>query len=251
MILLYKQIKQGEVGMVSRALAFSTVLALIPFVAVTLAVFQMIGGLEALLPVVQGLFFRYFREALGNEVTNMLKMTILKINPRALGTTAAAFLVFTSFRLLQDMEYGINRMWKSNPSRPHFNRLGIVSFLMVLIPVLLAIYAGVRSVDLLKPLFRSYRDWVDGIVAVSGLFIIYKILPEARVQSKKALLGAFLSGLGLFTLEKSFTYITKTFFAVNKIYGSLATIPLFLIYILIVWYIILIGAAFVAYLHKG
>jgi membrane protein len=251
MIQLYKHIKQGEVRIVASALAYSTVLSLIPFLAVTLAVFQMIGGLETLLPMIQGLFFRYFREALGNEVTDMLKMTILKVNPKALGTTAAFFLVFTSFRMLQDMEYGINRMWKVKPSRPAFNRLGIVGALMVLIPVLLAIYAGIRSVDVLKPVFRVYRSWVDGIVGVVGLFIIYKILPEARVQTKKALIGAFASGLGLFALEKSFTWVTKSFFGINKIYGSLATIPLFLIYILIVWYIILIGAAFVAYLHKS
>ncbi len=250
MILLYKQIKQGEIGMVARSLAFSTVLALVPFVAVVIAVFKMVGGLETMLPMVQGLFFRYFRQALGNDVTNMLKFTILKLNASALGTTAAAFLVFTSFRLLQDMEYGINRMWKANPTRPTFNRLGIAGSMMLLIPVLLAIYAGLRSVDMFKPIFRSYRDWVDGIVAISGLFIIYKILPETRVNTKKALMGALVSGLGLFILEKSFLWVTKTFFMVSKIYGSVATIPLFLIYILIVWYIILTGAAFVAYLHK-
>ena len=80
--------------------------------------------------------------------------------------------------------------------------------------------------------------------------MIYKILPEVRVQTKKALIGALVSCLGLIALKKSFSWITKSFIGINKIYGSLATIPLFLLYVLIVWYIILIGAAFVAYLHK-
>jgi membrane protein len=251
MIQLYKQIKQGEIRLVAGALAFSTVLSLIPFLAVTLSVFQLIGGLEFLVPKIQGLFLRYFREALGNEVTQIMKLILGKINPRALGTTAAAFLVFTSFGLLQDMEYGINRMWKKNPSRRLFSRFGISLILMLLIPVLLAIYAGVRSIDLFKPIFSHYRDWADGIVAISGLFMIYKILPEARVQVKKALSGAVLSGVGLIVLEKSFAYFTQSFFNMSKIYGSLATIPLFLLYILLVWYIILVGAAFVAYLHQS
>ena len=186
MIQLYKQLKQSEIRLVAGALAFSTVLALIPFLGLTLSIFQLIGGLEFLVPKIQGLFFRYFREALGNEVTQIIKITLIKINPKALGTTAATFLIVTSFRLLQDMEYGINRMWKAKPSRPHFNRLGIVSFLMLLIPLLLAVYAGIRSVDAFKPIFRSNRDIVDGVVAISGLFLIFKIIPESRVYSKKA-----------------------------------------------------------------
>jgi membrane protein len=250
MIQLYRQIKQGEIRLVAGSLAFSTVLSLIPFLAVTLSVFQLIGGLEFLVPKIQGLFFRYFREALGNEVTQIMKVILTKINPRALGTTAAAFLVFTSFRLLQDMEYGINRMWKANPSRRLFNRFGISLVLMLLIPVLLAVYAGVRSVEMFKPIFKNYRDWADGLVAISGLFMIYKILPEAKVLTGKALFGALFSGVGLIILEKSFAYFTKSFFGISKIYGSLATIPLFLLYLLAVWYIILFGAALVAYLHK-
>lgn len=250
MIQLYKQIKQSEIRLVAGSLAFSTVLSLIPFLAVTLSVFQLIGGLEFLVPKIQGLFFRYFREALGNEVTQIMKLILSKVNPRALGTTAAAFLVFTSFRLLQDMEYGINRMWKANPSRRLFNRFGISLVLMLLIPVLLAIYAGVRSIEVFRPIFKNYRDWADGLVAISGLFMIYKILPEARVKTSKAFYGALLSGVGLIILEKSFSWVTKSFIGFSKIYGSLATVPLFLLYVLAVWYIVLLGAATVAYLHK-
>ena len=250
MIQLYKQIRQSQMGLVASALAFSTVLALVPFLGLTLSVFQMVGGLEFLVPKIQGLFFRYFREALGNEITQMIKLTILKINPKTLGSTAAAFLLFTSFRLLQDMEYGINRMWKAQPSRPQFNRFGIVTFLMLLIPLLLAVYAGVRSVEVLKPFLRSKRDILDALVAISGLFIIYKILPEAKVKAKKAFYGALIAGISLIILEKSFAFFTKSFVAINKFYGSLAMIPIFLIYILICWYIILTGAAFVAYMHR-
>lgn len=250
MISFYRQVRQSNLRMVAGALAFSTVLALIPFLGLTLSVFQMIGGLEFLVPKIQGLFLRYFREALGNEVTQIIKMTLLKINPKTLGTTAAAFLIFTSFRLLQDMEYGINRMWKATPTRSHFGQLGIVTFLMLAIPLLLAVYAGVRSVELLKPILGSNRDIIDSLVAIAGLFLIYKVLPEGKVQTKKAFYGAVLSGICLIILEKTFAYFTKSFMGINKIYGSLAMIPLFLIFILTVWYIILLGAAFVASLHK-
>ncbi len=250
MKLLYHQIRHSNIRLVAGALAFSTVLALIPFLGLTLSVFQSIGGLEFLVPKIQSLFFRYFREALGNDVTGMIKVTLMKINPKTLGTTAAAFLFFTSYGLLRDMEYGINRMWNPQPSRPHFKRLGILTFLMLMIPILLAVYAGVRSVDMLKPFLKSKRDILDGLVVISALYLMYKILPEGKVQPKKAFMGALLSGMGLIFLQKTFAYFTKSFIGISKIYGSLAMIPLFLIFILVLWYIILLGAAFVAYLHK-
>jgi len=250
MVQLYRQIKESDIRLVAGSLAFSTVLSLIPFLAVTLAVFQMIGGLEFLVPKVQSLFFRHFREALGVEVLEFVRSILARINPKALGTTAALLLVFTSFRLLQDIEYGINRMWKRNPTRPLHKRMAVAWVLMLIIPILLAVYAGFRSVELLKPLFKHYRDWSDGLVVTLGVFVIYKFVPEVKVKTQKAALGAIAAGLGLIILEKSFKILTKSFFDLSKLYGSVATIPLFLIYILFVWYIILLGAAFVASLHK-
>lgn len=246
-----KRLKEGEIRLVAGSLAFSTVLAIIPFLAVTLAVFQSIGGLEFLVPKIQSFFFRYFREALGNEFLITIRSVLRRINPKTLGTTAALLLVFTSFRLLQDIEYGINRMWKQRPSRPLHKRFAVAWILMLIIPVLLAIYAGFRSMETFKHLFRHYRDWSDGVVAIFFIFFIYKFVPEAKVRTGVAFLGALLSGIGLMALQKSFAALTKSFFLVSKLYGSVATIPLFLIFILIVWYIILIGAAFVASVHKS
>lgn len=249
MTAFFRRLREGEIRLVAGSLAYSTVLALIPFLAVTLAVFQSVGGLEFLVPKIQSFFFRYFHEALGAEFLTFVRSLLRRINPKTLGTTAALVLVFTSFRLLQDIEYGINRMWKQRPLRPLHKRFAVAWVLMLIIPVLLAIYAGFRSVESLKPLFRHYRDWADGIVAVLFIFFIYKFVPEAKVRAGIAFLGALLSGISLIALQKSFAAVTKSFFLVSKLYGSVATIPLFLIFILIVWYIILIGAAFVASKH--
>lgn len=246
----FKKLKEHELRLVAGALAFSTVLALIPFLALTITFFKSFGGLEFLVPKIQGLFFRYFREAFGLEILGYIKLTLAKIKPAQLGPAAALFLIFTSFRLLQDMEYGINRMWQKTPS-PLYRRMLMAWVFMVIIPVLLAAYAVLRSLETFQPLFKSYRSLSDGVLLILGLFSIYKILPVPKVKTQKALIGALLSGAALFILQKSFTYIFKTFFVINKIYGSLAALPLFLIYVLFIWYIVLIGAAFVASLHRS
>jgi membrane protein len=247
---LYRRLKENELRLVAAALAFSTLLSMIPFLALTFAFFQTFADFENFVPKVQGLFFRYFREAFGNEVVAYLKLILGQIKPQTLGTAAALFLIFTSTRLLQDMEYGINRMWHKTPS-PLYRRMLIAWGFLILIPIALALYAGVRSVDLLKPLTHNYRDLLDSSLLIIGLFTIYKWIPVAKVKTSKALIGALVAGMGLIVLKNSFSYLMKTFFVINKIYGSMAAIPLFLIHILIFWYIVLIGAAFVASLHKA
>ncbi|MFN9066467.1 MAG: YhjD/YihY/BrkB family envelope integrity protein, partial [Bdellovibrionales bacterium] len=92
---------------------------------------------------------------------------------------------------------------------------------------------------------------LDSSLLILGLFTIYKWIPVAKVKTSKALIGALLAGIGLIVLKNTFAYLMKTFFVINKIYGSMAAIPLFLLHILIFWYIVLIGAAFVASLHKA
>lgn len=247
---LYRRLKENELRLVAAALAFSTILSIVPFLALTFSVFQSFADFESFVPKIQGLFFRYFREAFGNEVVGYLKLILGKIRPQTLGTAAALFLIFTSTRLLQDMEYGINRMWQKNPS-PLYRRMLIAWAFLILIPVALALYAGIRSVDLLKPLTRTYRDLLDSGLLVVGLFTIYKWIPVAKVRTSKALIGALLAGVSLIVLKNTFSYLMKTFFVINKIYGSMAAIPLFLIHILAFWYIVLVGAAIVASLHKA
>lgn len=244
-----KKLKEHELRLVAGSLAFSTVLAVIPFFALTLIIFQSIGGLEFLVPKVKEIFFRYFREAFGLEILGYIKQTLSKIKPSQIGPAAALFLIFTSFRLLQDMEYGINRMWQKTPSPLH-RRMLMAWLFMLIIPLFLAAYAGLRTFESFQPFLKSYRSVSDGLILILGLFCIYKILPVPQVQTRKAFIGALLSGAALFVLQKSFAYVFKTFFIINKIYGSLAALPLFLIYVLAVWYIVLIGAAFVASLHR-
>ena len=244
-----RKLKDSELRLVAAALAFSTVLSMIPFLALTFSIFQSFGGLESLVPKIQSFFFRYFKEAFGQEVLSFVKLLLEKIKPNTLGPAAAIFLILTSMRLLQDMEYGINRMWHKTPS-PLYRRWLMAWAFMILIPVALALYAGLRSMEVLRPFIKNYRSLLDSTLIFLGLFSIYKWIPVSKVQTSKALYGALAAGIGLLVLKGSFSYLMKTFFMINKIYGSMAAIPLFLLHILFFWYVVLIGAAFVASLHK-
>lgn len=248
---VWTQFQNSDLRWVAGSLAFSTVLSLIPFLALTLALFQTFGGLEFLEPKVEALLLQYFQQAIGQEASQVLKKLLGRFQAKSIGLTSFVFLLFTSLRLLQDIQNGINRMWKPKFHCSFFRRVLVSWLLLVAITFALAAYTGLRSLDFLKPILKAQKGTLDFLVFSLGLYLLYKYLPQSKVRWQSALAGAFVSGLGLVALQSSFAWITKTFFQLSKIYGSLATIPLVLTWVLLVWYMILAGAALAASLDKS
>lgn len=246
-----QQMRDGELALVASSLAFSTAMALVPFLAVVLATFQSIGGLEALYPKVEALLLRNLTEAVGSDVTKFIRIFIKNINAGKLGTTGAVFLFITSIRLLHDMEVGVNRVWNQRTTRSFYKRLMYQWGLMLAIPILLAVYFGFLSMEQLK-FVRSYipASASNSLLLVGILYFTYKVVPDAIVRTRYAFWSAILSAGVLYVAHKAYSLLAVKFFSYNKIYGSFAAIPLLLIWILTMWYIILGGVALSAALQK-
>jgi membrane protein len=248
---VFHKIRQGEIRWISGSLAFTSVLSVIPFLALTLVTFKMIGGLDYLSPKIESLILSYFKEAVGGQATEWVKIVLGKVQAKTFGSTALIALLITSWRLFNDMEQGIQKIWSSEIKRPLHKRFFVVWFSLLLFPTFLAVYVGFRSLELVKPLVKQYSSSVDGLALFIILFLIYYIFPADKVLKRVAFFSSLFSCLGIVILQRSFTWIAKEAFYINKFYGGLAAIPLFLIWILVIWQIILIGTALGASIQKN
>lgn len=248
---IFHKLRQGEIRWIAGSLAFTSVLSVIPFLALTLVTFKMIGGLDYLSPMIESLILSYFKEAVGGQASEWVKIVLGKIQAKTLGTTAIIALMITSWRLFNDMEKGIQKIWSSEVTRPMYKRFFVVWFSLLLFPTLLAMYVGVRSLDLVRPLVKQFSSSVDGLALLTVLFLIYYIFPADKVLKRVAFFSSFFSCVGIIVLQKSFTWVAKQAFYMNKFYGGLAAIPLFLIWILSIWQIILMGTALGASIQKN
>lgn len=246
-----QQMRDGELQLVAASLSFSTAIALVPFIAVVLATFQSIGGLEAFYPKVESLLLRNMREAAGSDVTKFIRIFLRNISAGKLGTTGAVFLFITSLRLLHDMEVGINRVWNRPNTRPFYKRLIYQWTLILAIPVFLAIYVGFTSLERFQFVHRIVpATFSNTLVLVGSLFLIYKLVPDVTVRAKAAFISALLASLTLFGVHKAYSSLALSFFSYNKIYGSFAALPVLLFWILTIWYVILGGVALCASIQK-
>lgn len=248
---IYQQAEQGEFRLVAASLAYSSILAMIPFLAMCLALFKSIGGLEFLYPKIESMIIIYFREATGPQVAQLLHKTLQRLNPRTLGLGGFLLLFFPSYRLLKDMEYGINKLWHIKKSRSIYRQTGIQMLFLVMVPLILGGYGAFRSMSFVEPLMESkYQYFVDFIIAFGILYLVFLILPKTRVNRVSALWGAFASAVLAIVVIKGFSYLTLRIFSFSKIYGGLAALPIIFVWALWMWYVILFGAALTASLQK-
>lgn len=233
---LKNQLQDGEIGLVAASLSFSTVLSIVPFLAVSLAVIQKLGGLEALYPKVEKLILSNFSTALGTDGLSLIKASLKRMTSSKLGSLGAIFLVFTSTRLIYDMERGIHRVWNIKNKRNFFQRITYYWLSILVFPFGLAIYTAILSTKEFHPMALQVAS------IVFFLTLIYKIVPNVKVPWPSAFFGSLIGTVSLLITNSLFLWFSKKAFYFGKLYGSIASIPLFLLWVLLIWYAILFGA---------
>lgn len=237
--------------MVASSLAFSTALALIPFLVVVLATFKSVGGFEALYPKLEMLLLSNLKDATGSQITKMLKLVLKNLHAGKIGTVGAIFLFITSMQLLGDMEKAIHRVWGIKNGRPFYKRFLYQWGMMLFIPLALAIYLGFLSYERLQFVSSLIPSIVlNSLIVFGTLFFIHKFVPNIKVNKHVALITAVINSLLLLVVHKSYIFLAKEFFSYNKIYGSFAAFPLLLLWIITLWYVILGSAALCASLQN-
>lgn len=235
--------RSGELRILSTSLSYTTLISFIPFLAVVLASFQMIGGLEKLYPLIETSVLQYFKEATGNQVVRFLRGSFKKVHVDTLGWAGLLFLTVTSFGLLSDADYAINRVWKIQIKRPFYKRMAIYWVLFLLVPVLLAMYAGFYTAGNMMQLpFKINPSIFYALILFWGLSIFYIVVPDTKVNNNYALISAFITSVAITLFQQALSLGVTQFFRKNTIYGSLAIVPVVLLWILFSWYAVLMGA---------
>ncbi|MCP9453312.1 MAG: YihY family inner membrane protein [Nitrospira sp.] len=241
-------------------LVFTTLLSLVPFLAVTFSVLKAFGVHHQIEPLLAQTL-----EPLGPksvEITSRIIEFVDNLKIGVLGTVGVASLIYTSYSLVDKIEQALNAIWMVRQGRP-WNRkftdyLSVVLVGPVLIFTAFGTLASLQSHTVVQWLlarepFGSLFFWTAEIapfLVLCGVFtFFYKFIPYTRVQITSALVGgisaAILWGLAGEIFAKFVAASTKY----SAIYSSFAVLILFLLWLYTGWMIILIGAQF-SFFHQ-
>ncbi len=231
------------------ALSYSTLFAIIPITAVLFFFFLQI---DLFVPVVD-----YVREQLllqlspGSRVRveEYLLKTIQNISSVSYFTFAIIF--FSAIWLSISIEKTLDQIWQVKV--PHHLALRIPAHIILWLfaPVLMALSITASTWLISISYLHQFTDQVSlfshlfpWLITSVTLFLLYYFVPNTYVNHKTASLSALFSGL-LFEISKVLFSIYITEFAIyDKLYGALAALPIFMLWLFISWMIILWGASF-------
>ncbi len=241
----------ADIKFAASSLAFSSLLSLIPFLIVVLAVFQSIGGLEKFYPKIEGIMIGSLKEATGSNVSQYVKNLISKVKPGTVGVTGGLFLLWASLGLIKNIDIAFHRIWKIKFRRPIHRRMLLYWILLAAVPIALALFTGLKSITFINDISEALQhQFLFSVWIALFLWVLYKVIPDTEVGLLPSLIPAIGASAALSVVQKSFLWISVKVFTLNKIYGSLASFPIFLIWLLVVWYVVLSGVALSALMQK-
>ncbi len=250
---LWQRFNEINVPQVSASLTFTTLLALVPLFTVTVVVisaFPMFADIS--------MQFNHFITAVlipaaGAEAVGEY---LFQFRDKASNLTAIGIIIMmvTSLMLIQTIERTFNQIWRVGRPRPLMMRILVYWALLTLGP--LAIGFGMSMWGLLLkstlfelryPTLSLITGWVSSVAFITLLlFLLYKVVPFRYVPARHALIGAAATALLLEIVRRSFTFYIANFNSYQLIYGTFAAIPVFLLWLNLLWMILLGGAVLTA-----
>jgi membrane protein len=238
------------------ALAYATLFALVPVLALSLSMFSLVGmtfeDLAATLRTVVEQVIPSVGSAqvkqLQNEVVAALEQ--FTMNVRALNVISTAVLFFTAVALLNTIESALNVIWRVSSNLSILTKVTSFWAILTLGPILLGVsIAWTTKVKLLGVAdelgwFATMAEvyFVPVTVTWIGLALLFYKLPAAKVALKHALLGAFVAAVMFEFIKRGFGYYVGLSSTYSTMYGVLASIPLFLFWLYVTWAVVLLGA---------
>ncbi|NCO20165.1 MAG: YihY family inner membrane protein, partial [Gammaproteobacteria bacterium] len=199
----------------------------------------------------QDFIFSNFVPAAGDVVREYLNQFIARST--GLTGTGTLFLVVTAIILMATIEKSLNRIWRVDRVRHPTSRLVMYWAVLTLGPMLLGGSLGLTSylaaLPLLAPEFArgtlqsGLLLMTPPLVALAAFTLIFLLVPNRRVHWRHALAGAAFSALAFELSKRGFVLYISNFPTYERLYGALATIPIFLVWIYVSWVVILLGAS--------
>jgi len=257
---ILRDFTQGYVTLQAMSLVYTTLLSLVPLLAVSFSVLKGFGVHNQIEPLLLNALAPLGEQ--GAEITQRIIGFVDNMKVGVLGSLGMAMLLYTVISLIQKIEQAFNYTWRVKKPRSFAQRFSQYLSVLMVGPVLffsaVGLTASVRStafvqtVMALEPLssFLSIVGRLIPYLMISLAFaFVYVFVPNTRVNVRSAMVGAFVAG----ALWQSVGWIFATFMAgstkYTAIYSSLAILILFMIWIYIAWLILLIGAS-IAFYHQ-
>ncbi|MDR1743634.1 MAG: YihY/virulence factor BrkB family protein [Dysgonamonadaceae bacterium] len=261
-ILTGRNTHELNLGSLASSLTYSTILSIVPLLAVLFAVARGFGFEN----ILQSEIFNYLgmniadpsaaddgQVTFGTQVVNAINNSLEYAKGSVFTGVGVILLLYTVYALFANIEGTFNKIWQIKKGRAIERQITDYFALVIILPVMMLLNSGLSIMIssssvyfdkfgyILEPLIPQFMKILPYIVNILVLTSLYKFMPNTKVHFLNAFIAGTVAGLAFQVFQmmylSGFLWITKY----NAIYGTFAAIPLMLLWMQLAWYIVLIG----------
>jgi len=245
------------------ALSLYTLLSIVPVIALLFGIAKGFGFEEMLK--------QRLLEQSAEQNTMMLQL--IEFSENMLATTrggvvagiGVVVLFWTVIKVIGNIEESFNQIWKIRENRPLARKISDYLSVMMLAPVLLiasssiTVFVKTQITWLIGAIHLpefgtkivlyslSFSPWVIMILLFTFVFIF---MPNRKISFKAGLVAGIVTGVLYQWMQWAYLSLQLGVSSYNAIYGSFAALPLFLIWLQLIWFIVLLGCEISFYIHN-
>ncbi|HSW03292.1 YihY family inner membrane protein [Aquabacterium sp.] len=247
--------RDDRLGLTASSLTFTTLIALVPLVTVTLALFSAFPMFARF----QGALQQYLLQSLVPDTIArpvMSALTQFAGKASRLGTVGLVVLGLTALALVFTIDRTLNGIWRVSKPRPLAQRVMMYWAALTLGPLLLgvsltltsyAISAGRGLVNELPGGLTLLFGLIEFTLLAAGMTALFRYVPNTHVHAAHAWAGGLFVAIGFEVAKRVLGWYVAVVPTYSVVYGAFATVPIFLLWIYLGWVIVLLGAVIAAY----
>ena len=247
---LWRRFLDDRLFQAAGSLAYTTVFALVPLAIVVFGVLSAFPVFDRWSEALSDYVFSNFVPSAARAAETYLR----QFSASAGQLTAAGFiaLVVSLLITLNSVEQTFNRIWRVSSARPRLGRFLVYWTVLTLGAMLAAASLSISAKVLSLPLFgTSEGRWLAELslrmapVLIEFLCIMlaFRVVPHHSVKWRHAVPGALLAALMLELVKWGMGIYLGSFQSYQKLYGTVAFVPILLLWIYLGWVSVLLGAS--------
>lgn len=250
----------GQLTLRAMSLVYTTLLSLVPLLAVSFSVLKAFGVHNQIEPMLLT-----FLQPLGDkstEITERIIGFVENMKAGVLGSLGLVFLLYTVVSLIQKIERAFNFIWRVKTHRSFAQRFSDYLSVIIVGPILIftavGITASISSASIVQQLgaiqpFGEILNFTARltpyILIISAFTFVYILIPNTKVKIRSALIGAITAGILWETTGWAFASFVVSSSRYTAIYSAFATLIIFMIWLYLAWLILLTGTS-IAFYHQ-
>ncbi|RAM63076.1 YihY family inner membrane protein [Herbaspirillum rubrisubalbicans] len=249
-----RRLREDRLPQVAGSLTFTTILSLVPMLTIALALFTAFPLFSTFRASLEAYFVdNLMPKGVANTILGYLNQFAAK--SARISAVGGVLLILTSVLTMSTIESVFNQIWRVKKSRPLVQRVLVYWAIITLGPLLIGVSISVTSylstatggaVKSLPWLGASFYTLVSLMFSTLAYTLLYSTVPNQTVDWRDAAAGGLLAGIGLEIAKRLFAAYILKFPTYTMVYGTVAVLPIFLVWIYMMWMVTLFGALLTA-----